>query len=543
MEMEKPVTEVVEKIAKECEEAGAGTWTITRIVKELSEQETSDSAKLRKTALEILKKIDQKTAAVFASFEKMQVRTSKLTIEPFDRGNIIRSLIRETNVNRGVAENIGKEVENKIKDLDIPYLNTALIREMANAKLLEYGHAGIRSLYARAGMPVFDIAQKIEKNAVYQKEILTEYNLLKVIPKELSDHHLRSDIFIAALHDFSTKPLSCSVKVEQKETTEETIIETLKEVFRHSKIFSLQPNINALNLSLGRATKKKKTREAAMLAIKALNIIQHGKKAANITLHAFTPEDFEKMEIDREAANNVLNGLLENRGMLNNGLEFVLCVDSKYKLKVLEKGVFDGLKVLNCNSQPCIALNGIAAKKPLEALFALNLEKFALEAMQSERRFFEKLDENVETVLKLGKIKRQELGKREYLKKEEINLNEFDSAIALYGLASAGRIISGNDSKKEVSDFCEKTVKRISSMLEENWVITELYDKIGIKRFEKENREYKAETAQAEEHFAPKIQAKNYYCKAIAENEKQLQELIEKNVPWIELRMGQRKLA
>ena len=95
---EKPIEALIEKIAKECEVADADKWTITKIVKELSAEESKSIKAMRKKALEMLQKLDPKAAAIYASFQRMQVRTSSQLIEGFDRGNIIKSLLRETNV-------------------------------------------------------------------------------------------------------------------------------------------------------------------------------------------------------------------------------------------------------------------------------------------------------------------------------------------------------------------------------------------------------------------------------------------------------------
>jgi len=544
MQAEKPISESVEKIAKECEQAGASAWTITKIVKGLAEEETLNTEKLRKRVVEILKKLDPKTAAVFASFQRMNVRTSRLTIEPFDRGNIIKSLLKETNVNRGVAENIGRDVENKIKDQSISYLNTALIREMVNAKLLEYGHEGIRMQYARVGTPVFDVEKKIGKNTGQSREILVEFNLLKVIPKELSDLHLKSDIFIAALHDFSTKPLSCCIRISQKESMEETMLEAIRQAMLFSRLFSWTPNINGLNLSLSKNLKKRKTRENARFVISALNcLLLESKKTGYVNLPAFTPEGFEEMAVNRETSISLMNMLLDQRKELAGQLGFCVCVDSKYRLKLLNNKVLDGLKILNCNSQQSILLNGFAARKDLLALFGLNLERIAFETSGSERRFFEKLDDLLNSVIRLRETKTNELKKRGYLKKNSVAFEEFDSALAMFGLANAGKIFSSGSSKKEAADFCEKTVKKISSRLDNNWIITELADNTGIKRFRNANNSYYKEFAEKivehwQEPFQPRLFQKNYYYGAIAQNRKQLQELIERNVPLIEARFS-----
>ncbi len=159
---EKPVNEKIQRIALECAEAGASKWETAKIIKALQETEQSER-KLRKKALEELVALNPEAAKVMDSFTKMQVFTSHEWLEAFDRGNIIKSLLNETNIPRTVAERIGSEVEDKLKDLKVNYLNTAIIREMVNVKLLEYGHESIHSQYTRLGLPVFEAKKRMQE--------------------------------------------------------------------------------------------------------------------------------------------------------------------------------------------------------------------------------------------------------------------------------------------------------------------------------------------------------------------------------------------
>src|SRR3989344_4688653 len=104
METDRPIKEVLQRIAFECQESGATKWQVLKIIKELEEFEGTEQ-QLRK---------------------------------------------------------IGSEVEGKIKDLKIEYLNTHIIREMVNVKLLEYGHEPVHSQYARIGMPVYEVKKNLD---------------------------------------------------------------------------------------------------------------------------------------------------------------------------------------------------------------------------------------------------------------------------------------------------------------------------------------------------------------------------------------------
>lgn len=133
---------------------------------------------------------------------EMLVRTSSLTIEPFDRKKIMDALIREANVPRKLADTISKEAEDRLKKLQVRYLTAALIREFVNAILLEKGLEEYRHVLTRLGQPVYDVTMSI-KNASLQGSpspenihsmagdaVLEEYMLLKVLPRTIADAHL-----------------------------------------------------------------------------------------------------------------------------------------------------------------------------------------------------------------------------------------------------------------------------------------------------------------------------------------------------------------
>jgi len=200
------IQEKIQIIAKEIEEANASTWTITKIIKELTEMETKKETKLRKRALELLKKLDPNAGKIYETFSKLKVHTSKETLENFNRGHILTSLLKETNISRSVAEKITLEVENEIKDSKIEFLTTALIREMVNTKLVTYGLEKIREHYARIGEPIYEVKKKILLEP-YVGTQTKEYNLLLNIPSKLRKLHFNGTIFIEDITGFSQRPL------------------------------------------------------------------------------------------------------------------------------------------------------------------------------------------------------------------------------------------------------------------------------------------------------------------------------------------------
>jgi ribonucleoside-triphosphate reductase len=139
---------------------------------------------------------------------EMLVRTSSLTIEPFDRKKIVDALMREANVPRKLAESISKEAEDRLKKPQVRYLTAALIREFVNSILLEKGLEEYRHALTRLGQPVYDVTTTI-KNTAFKDypspervhaqagdAVLEEYMLLKVLPRTIADAHLSGAIHI-----------------------------------------------------------------------------------------------------------------------------------------------------------------------------------------------------------------------------------------------------------------------------------------------------------------------------------------------------------
>lgn len=151
--------------------------------------------------------------------EKMLVRTSRYSIEEFDRSRITSSLIQEAGVPPEIADKISAEAEERLMKLPIRYLTAPLIRELVNAILLEEGLEEYRHKLTRLGMPVHDVSQAIRqasekgKNSLQVRDIagsqvLTEYALLNVLPREVADAHLSGRIHLSSLEDWILRPQS-----------------------------------------------------------------------------------------------------------------------------------------------------------------------------------------------------------------------------------------------------------------------------------------------------------------------------------------------
>jgi len=535
---QKPIATLVEKIAKECEDANADKWTITKIVKELNTEETRDMQALRRRALQLLQQLDPKAAAIYDSFRRMQVRTSGERIEPFDRGNIIKSLLRETDVTRGVAEKIGREVEDKIKDLEIANINTALIREIVNVKLLEYGHESVRNQYTRLGLPVADVRKKIEKAPCQNREIMAEYNLLCIIPPELARMHLSGEIFIGSIQDFSTKPIALSILPSPKESPLETACAALGGANRLGEFCSWQPNIHALNAGLACSAKKSAVKEAAARFGKIAENVFCRKKAALgfVSLHLFEPGAMDGMNVDKDAMVAAANGILKaccETASLPFGI--AIAIDTKYKLHLLKEKNAQGAVFLNCKSREYSMLNGIAVPgNGICSFIGVNLTGIALECKGNESAFTQALQRKTDAMAKLDALKRKQMQERGYLRKNGIHAGEFPSVIALDSLMGAGKIAIGEGSAKEALGFAEKTVAGLKETLPENTVLAELQNRKALSLFSEANEKRFGVSAQiapeGKELRKSAALQRNFSFTATAENKRQLSELLDSHV-------------
>ncbi|MFX1449911.1 MAG: anaerobic ribonucleoside-triphosphate reductase, partial [Promethearchaeota archaeon] len=152
------------------------------------------------------------------ALEEIQVRTSKYSVEKFDRNKIAIALQKEANVPRDLAEDIAKEAEERLINSKIKYFTAPLIREFVNFILLERGLENYRHALTRLGLPPYDVKELIESqrsisNPTFIKRvagdaILEQYLLLNVLDHRIADAHLSGDIFIPNANYYILRPNS-----------------------------------------------------------------------------------------------------------------------------------------------------------------------------------------------------------------------------------------------------------------------------------------------------------------------------------------------
>ena len=146
----------------------------------------------------------------------MLVRTSHFTLEEFDANKIANSLIKEAKVPPELAKKAAKETEKRLRKSKTKYLTAPLIREVVNTILIEKGFEDFRHKLTRLGMPVQEVTSLIGARDTGRdsatilskagKNVLSEYTLLNVFPRDISDAHISGAIHVNALGTWILKP-------------------------------------------------------------------------------------------------------------------------------------------------------------------------------------------------------------------------------------------------------------------------------------------------------------------------------------------------
>ncbi len=215
-----------EKIVKSCLMVGTSLRDAEKIASYVASAayDGIPTAEIKMLVFDALKKINEKAANKYLAANQLKVRTTRDTIEPFDKTKIEKTLIVETNASEDLAEEIATNACKELKKLDVEYLTAPMIREIVNTKLVEHGLETLRRKYTRVGIPVYNITSLIKNgsrdnaNMIHNPETvhkyvadeaLKQYALLHILPNELADAHMGGDIHIHDLEFFAGRPINC----------------------------------------------------------------------------------------------------------------------------------------------------------------------------------------------------------------------------------------------------------------------------------------------------------------------------------------------
>ena len=167
---------------------------------------------LGKMVIDVAERVEKKALKP----KGMLVRTSHSTLEEFEASKIANSLTKEAKMPIDIAQKTAKEAEKLLLKSRIKYLTAPLVREVVNAILVEKGLEEYRHKLTRLGMPVHEVSALIEAKADVHgpgsilakagRTVLSEYALLNVFPRDISDAHVSGAIHVDDLGTWLLKP-------------------------------------------------------------------------------------------------------------------------------------------------------------------------------------------------------------------------------------------------------------------------------------------------------------------------------------------------
>lgn len=220
----------ITKLVKSLLNSGVDYEYLDPIVDQISSKvyEGISTDDLKDIVYETLKEFDKKTgknyASNYMSENCLKIRTSEKEFEPFNKEKIVHALVQEAGADQKTADKIADEVEKEIKKLGVKYLTAPMIREVVNAKLIEFGLEELRHKHTRLGIPVYDIFKLIKKgtrenaNLMHNPEsihkwvadeTMKQFALLEIFPRFIADAHMRGDIHLHDLEYAAIRPVCC----------------------------------------------------------------------------------------------------------------------------------------------------------------------------------------------------------------------------------------------------------------------------------------------------------------------------------------------
>ncbi len=178
-------------------------------------------------------RIVQQTLEGLAVSAMPRVRTTDGHLLDWDREAIAKQLLKETKLSEqfykepGItaeeAQDIAREVERRVRWMNVQYLSGPLVREIMNVVLLERHHTEWRNICTRVGTPVFDahlidigtgfeskenanLQENAETSHKKKADKISKEQYLLLLPPHLADRHLAGDLHIHDLEYFGTRP-------------------------------------------------------------------------------------------------------------------------------------------------------------------------------------------------------------------------------------------------------------------------------------------------------------------------------------------------
>ena len=179
---------------------------------------------ITKLGKQILKNILSIEKILTDRSKKRMIRTSKYSKELFDSNKIEEYLVTEGELDVFLARQIAREVEARLTKTDIEYLTAPLMREYINAVLLENGLEEVRHKLTRLGTPPFEVfklfnskEKEIDPENFIRRlgsDVSEQFLLLNLLPKNYADLYLSGEIALLHLNYWSLRPLGIYLNID-----------------------------------------------------------------------------------------------------------------------------------------------------------------------------------------------------------------------------------------------------------------------------------------------------------------------------------------
>jgi len=114
-----------------------------------------------------MKKEDRKLFSHRFHEESIFVHTTDEDLNPWDRTRIVAVLVNETGIDYQLADKISEEIQTTVFSSGIRVVTSELVRELVNAKLIEYRFEKARERNKRLGLSLHDVSGLLRFSAVH----------------------------------------------------------------------------------------------------------------------------------------------------------------------------------------------------------------------------------------------------------------------------------------------------------------------------------------------------------------------------------------
>lgn len=489
------------KVSNECLEAGANDWEAFRVLSELQNYSDADPTILKQKAISILKKYNPEAAKKLASLNQIKVYTSNYDLAIFDKQKIVESLIRETDLSRGLSSQIATEVENKLHELKKNLVSSLMIRQFVSVKLIEYDLTSAYEKYVRLGLPVYDISNIIKENKqdLIKEKVLENYYLSNMNP-EVKKAFFDSKIHISGLPYLKSKVYHSSVPISKyllplknkarlaKSDLILKIIDSIDDAIKKSYTI---PSIDKFNYHLAEYYSKIESKgnfvkNLLLIVDKSLELYSSSSEKLTISLSTGVKKDesFSFLRFN-DLARHLLEEICIEYDQLKSEqklkkIELKISISSEKDLEALPQKVKD----IIFNSEITVHQAPSYGKASLKNMFlpeaeydyisshiSINLPML-IEPSLNKEKYLNSLNQNLLTLKKLT---------------NQIDSQSSYSSIGLYGLENAVTSLTESD----IYDYESKTlVTEIQSLItkkfpKNKFLLSAVNDDVAINRFQR----------------------------------------------------------